>query len=354
MSARGRAPGYAARVSAGLLLVPFALLAAPPIHAGLGHGASLSAAAAASGRPPECSSRSRRAIAKGPTIWELARVPGLSRYCDLVARAQTQLATSPKDAKKAEEEADKALPGHAAPLVVIARADLALGAIADAGRAFTKARSIDPRSVEDPKAMHDLARVLARTGRRDEAIVVYRALVPRVDLLGTTSDRVSVLLEAAHLSMTADAAGGAPLSPKDLAKPKRPARPRLDEALAYLREARARPPTPLAGDVLLSLSLVLDRPGALDEADAMLAEAIQAGATLHGEGKGYIAAAEDRIALEAIAAERRDRAAAIKGWESYLAGPGGTGAWAAAAKARLDALRRGGGARPPPRRGRAR
>ncbi len=43
--------------------------------------------------------------------------------------------------------------------------------------------------------------------------------------------------------------------------PGRPAQAQLDEAIAYLREARQRPPTQLAGDVLLSLALALDRAG---------------------------------------------------------------------------------------------
>ncbi|MFT3774537.1 MAG: tetratricopeptide repeat protein [Minicystis sp.] len=196
-------------MAAGWILITSAILTSP-LPAALGQGASLSAAAAASGRPPECSSRSRRALARGPSIWELARVPNLQRYCDLVARAQTQLATMPSAARKAAEEADKALPGHAAPAVVIARSALAMGDVTDAAAAFARARAIDARSVEDPGAMHDLARVLTRTGKRDEALAVYRALVPRVDLLGTTDRRVSVLLEAAHLSMTAEGAGGAP------------------------------------------------------------------------------------------------------------------------------------------------
>jgi tetratricopeptide (TPR) repeat protein len=325
-------------VSAGLFLLT--LLALPPLSANVGPGASLSAAAAAAGRPPECGSRSRRALAKGPSVWELARVPNLQRYCDLVARAQTELASSPKDAKRSAEAADQALPGHAAPAVVQARAALALGQLDEAAKAFARARAADARSVEDPKAMHDLARVLAGTGKRDEALAVYRALVPRVDLLGSTDRRVLVMLEAAHLSMTAEGAGGPP-SPADLAKPR--ARPRLDEAAAYLREARQLPPSALSGEVLLSLALVLDRSGARDEAEATLGEALRSGARVRPEALGYVAAPEDRGALEAMAAEGSDRATAQKGWEAYLAGAGGKGPWAAAAKARLDALKKGGG-----------
>ena len=185
--------------------------------------------------------------------------------------------------------------------------------------------------------MHDLARVLVKTGKRDEALGVYRALVPRVDLLGTTDRRVSVLLEAAHLSMAVER------SPATSARPSSG----LDEAIAYLREARQRPPTQLSGDVLLSLALALDRAGSREEADATLTQADRAGARLHGGSLEYLVHPEDRAALDALAAESRDHAAAQKAWESFLAGPGGKGPWAVAARARLDALKKGGGPRPP-------
>ncbi len=332
-----------------LLLIP-ALLSAP--LASVGQGAGLSAAAAASGRPRECSSSSKRALAKGPTVWELARVPTLQRYCDLLARAHAELPTMPEAARLAAEEADKALPGHAAPAVVLARAFLATGSVAEAARAFERARAVDPRSVEEPSTMHDLARVLVKTGKRDEALGVYRALVPRVDLLGTTDRRVSVLLEAAHLSMAVEGAGGAPPTVGELASPRarpRSAGPHLDEAIAYLREARQRPANPLTGDVLLSLALALDRAGSRDDADATLGEAGRAGARLRaGSGAGplgYLVTPEDGAALDALAAEGADRAAAQKAWEGYLAGAGGKGPWAAAARARLDVLKKGGAPR---------
>ncbi len=290
-------------------------------------------------------SGSRRALAKGPSLWESAREPGLALYCDRVARAQTELSAQPDAAKKAAIEAELALPGRAAPQVVLARAELALGRLDAAAQAFARARAIEPRSVEEPGTMHDLARVLARTGQRDEALAVYRALVPRVDLLGTPDRRVSVLIEAAHLSMAAEAAGTA-TRPSDVGK--KGARAELDEAAAYLREARQRPATPLAGDVLLSLALVLDRAGVREQADAALAEAQRSGdadrfrsATRTPRAPDYLAAPEDAVALAALAAEGSDRLEAQKAWEAFLAGPGGKGAWAAAAKARLDSVKKG-------------
>lgn len=318
------------------------LMASPPTSTGSG----LVAAAAASGRPRECMSTSKRSLAAGPTIWEKARLPHLQRYCDLLARAHAELASSPDLAREAATLADKALPGRAAPAVVLARSALALGSIDEAAREFERARAIDPRSVEDPATMHDLARVLRRTGKPLDALAVYQALVPRVDLLSSPDRRVSVLLEAAHASMAKVAATPASASsspPASLAGGAEGSKPSgLDEAIAYLREARQRPPTQLAGDVILSLALALDRSGDRAQADAALGDAQRMGARVRAGSLDYLSTPEDKIALEALALEGSDRAQAVKSWELYLAGPGGKGLWASAARARLDALRKGG------------
>ncbi|WP_437589729.1 hypothetical protein [Sorangium sp. So ce1000] len=361
-------------------------LLALPLAAHAGQVGDLVAAAAAAGRPPECSARSGRAIARGPTLWERARAPELPRYCDLLARGQAQLGGDAEAARESARVADQILPGHAAPQVLLARAALALGSPEDAARAFDRARRIDPRSVEDPQTMHDLARSLARTGKRDEAIATYRALVPRIDLLGTPDQRALVLLEAAHLSMSAAGAAapaGAAARPPAGAQAAAAARGDLDEAIAYLREARQRAQTQLARDVTLSLALALDRAGDKAQADAALegeAAVLEAarlrgdlqaarGDAAHGRADDrhagaaarehasddlasaaarlrtveYLAVAEDRLALEALALERSMPAAAVARWEAYLSGAGGQGRWAPAARARLDALRRGAG-----------
>ncbi len=309
----------------GLLLVA-ALLPAAPLGV---NSSGLSAAAAASGRPAECSAGSKRALARGPSVWERARVPALQHYCDLVARAQAQLASSPEAAKKAAEEAEAALPGRAAPQVLLGRSLLALGMIGEAASAFERAKAIEPRSVEEPATLHAYARVLVRTGKRDEALTVYRALVPRSDLIGSPSERITVLLEAADVSM-ATATGKSP---------------RLEEAIAYLREARQRTATELEGAVDLMLALTLDRAGDGGQAAAALAEAERTGARVPPNALAFFAAPEDAVAIEALAHEGSDRAAAQKSWESFLAGGGGKGPWAAQARARLEALKRGGGAR---------
>lgn len=285
----------------------------------------LGAAAASSGRPRECAARTKRGGSARPTVWQLAREPNLGRYCDLVALAQVQLTSKPEDARATAERADALLPGHAAPAVVVARAALAEGKLDEAGRSFDRARSIDARAVEDPPALQDLGRVLRRTGRAREALAVYRSLAPRVDLLGSADRATQVLLEAAHLAI-ADAR---------VAETRALATAGLEEALAYLREARQRPPTRLAGDVLVSLALVLDRTGDRAQADAVLADARRGDVRL-AEGVDYVTLEEDKLALEALVLEGTDRAAAARAWRRHLDGPGGQAPWVDASRRRFD------------------
>ncbi|MBK8251582.1 MAG: hypothetical protein IPK82_02810 [Polyangiaceae bacterium] len=266
-------------------------------------------------------------------------MPTLQKYCDMLSRARAQLGSNPELSKQAALEAEKALPGKAAPHVAIARASLALGDLETAAKEFLAAKKIDARSVEDPSTMHDLSRVLRKTGNREEALKIYRALVPRVDLLGSTDTRVSVLLEAAHASMAAYAE-----NPEKAAKSDARDLPNaLDEAIAYLREAKQRPPTMLSNDVALTLVLALDRAGEHDAADAALADAHRTGARVRKASLEYLSSNDERLALEALVLEGSDRAAAVKMWESYLATAAGKGPWAGAARSRLDALKRGGG-----------
>ncbi len=272
----------------------------------------------------------RGGLSRRPTIWQLARTPELGRYCDLVARAKSQLATDPKAALASAKEADAALPGRAAPRVLLARAAFAQGKIDDAAKDFEAARALDARSVEDPPTMHDLAQVLRKTGKLDDAVVVYRALVPRIDLLAPADRRVAVLLEAAHVSM-AVAAKTSAASPGS--------KPSLDEAIAYLREARQRPPTALVNDVLVSLALVLDRSGDRVQADAVLAEAHAPASDTRTTAPDYLVASEDKLCLDALQAAPAD---AAKLWEQFLAGPGGKGPWATAARSRSEIAKKPG------------
>jgi hypothetical protein len=160
-----------------------------------------------------------------------------------------------------------------------------------------------------------------------EAADAYRALAPRTDLLPTPALQVLALLEAAHASMTVEGAKASRTSA------------RLDEAIAYLREAEQRAAsTGLEADVLLSLALVLDRGGDRAQADAALAEAGRVGAASRRAPFPWIAATADGIALEALALELSDRAVASRKWQDYTAAAGGTSPWIAAAHARRTAL----------------
>jgi tetratricopeptide (TPR) repeat protein len=304
--------------------VPFAWIAAIAVLAVTPSPGGLAAAAAASGRPRECAAK-----AGGPTLWQAARLPGLTRYCDLVAEAQAEITSSPALARERAREADALLPGHAAPAALLGRAALALGELDEAARRFEDARATDPHATFDPPTLHDLATVLRRTGRRADALATYRTLVPRVDLLATADRRALVLLEAAWAAMDVDADA-----------PEAARRGRLDEAMAYLAEARRRPPTAWTGDVLFALAIALDRSGDRAGSDGVLADAARSRRAPSANAARYVTRAEDAIAVGAIAAEQGDRADAAKAWEAWLATSAGRGPWAASGRARLEALRK--------------
>jgi len=154
--------------------------------------------------------------------------------------------------------------------------------------------------------------------------------VPRIDLLAPADRRVLVLLEAAYVSMAV--AGKTPPATAG-------SKPSLDEAIAYLREARQRPPTALANDVLVSLALALDRSGDRVQADAVLADAHAPASDSRPTTPEYLVVTEDKLCLDALLAAPTD---AAKVWEAYLAGSGGKGPWAGAARARLETAKKPG------------
>ncbi|MDP9152135.1 MAG: hypothetical protein M3O36_19595, partial [Myxococcota bacterium] len=141
------------------------------------------------GRPPEC----REVTEHSANGWERAKAPDLKRYCDLIANASSKLAGTTvmaQAALSAAREADRVRPGYAAPRVLEGRALAAAGDLEGALRALAEARSRDVRSLEDPPALFAWARVLARTGHREEATNAYRSLLPRASVL-SAADRSS-------------------------------------------------------------------------------------------------------------------------------------------------------------------
>ena len=255
----------------------------------------LVAAAAASGRPAECVPRTSKG--GGVSVWTQSRVPHLRRYCFLVSRAHARIKSNPASAKKLALHADKLLPGRAAPHVVLARVALTTGDIKGALAAFELALKRDARSVEQPLAMMDLARANVASGKLDVALQTYRILVPRAALLPSRTMRAQILLEAAHVSMTAGT--------------------NVDEALAYLREAARDPHQALRIDVALSLVLTLDRAGHHAQANAVLAARTTRAWAKTGKADYLV---DDNVAsvLRGLALERYDRAAARLHYQRYL------------------------------------
>ncbi len=288
--------------------------------------ADLVAAAAASGRPSECVAPKKNKLAGKNSIWKRARSPRLRRYCHLLSRAHARLSYDAVGAKAAALDADKTLPGHAAPHVVLARVAMQKKELDEARQQFERALALDPRAVEQPVAMHDLALLRWRSGQLDKALETYRALVPRVNLLPTRTARATALLEAAHVSMAA-AAKGAGAS-------------QLHEPLAFLREAVRDQNHRYRTDIALSLVLALDRAGYTAQSDALLTELRELKLWTSKPPGPYLAAGDDYHALRALALESFDTQAAAAEWRRYLASSTVASAWKQAAQNRLNRLKR--------------
>jgi len=276
-----------------------------PAWAGPRDASQLATAANATGRPRECSGTAKGARrADRITIWDAAREPQLKRYCDLIARAQARLEHAPVAARDAAAVADKILPNHAAPWVVIGRADVVLRRWEDALAAFERARKVDPRSVEEPAALHDLAIAQRQSGKLPAAIETYRVLVPRLALVPGVRDRTSILLEAAALVATLGNDG-------------------LREAISLLTEARSQPASPLDADVLAMLALTLDRTGATEQASEVTrmlpARGLQLAVPESESGSfAYLTDPADALAMYALSVERQDPKKSAEWWEKFV------------------------------------
>ncbi len=293
--------------------------------------ADLVAAAAASGRPPEC--LPIRVSAPGgrqgrpASVWARARHPKLQRYCHLLSQAQTRLSHDADEARKAALAADKLLPGRAAPAVVIGRCALRSDDVKGALAAFTAALKRDPLAVEQPLAMHDLALAYWRAGKLTEALATYRILVPRASLLPSRASRARVLLEAAHVAIAVAAQ-----DPKGTSR-------NLTEALAYLREAARDPHQTHRLDIGLSLVLALDRAGRRAQANAVLAEQRGSEGWAKRARADYLGEPAELEALRALALEQTRPGQAAKHWQGYLDQVGTNHPFRKAAQARLAGLK---------------
>jgi tetratricopeptide (TPR) repeat protein len=277
--------------------------------------AQVAGAAWSGGRPPECSEPGGHAA----NVWERAKSPELRRYCDLVASASSKLAGTAAMAEAALESArgaESVLPGRAAPLVLQGRALAALGKYDEALRALEKGKAREASALDDPLALLAYGRMLARTGRTQDAAAAYRALLPRASAL-SGAERASAEVEAGLVAMSRGEAG-------------------LDEAVASLREGVRDAQDELQMVAVLALAVALDRRGDVDESHALLAE------RLRGDPRTALASTRTRDvlavapaephALAGLALEGSDAAGSRDAWQRYLeaatAGP-----WAAHARA---------------------
>ena len=249
--------------------------------------------------------------------WERAKEPNLQSYCALLASGTAKLVNAgalARDVPAIADEADKLLPGRAAPSVLKGRALLRLGKSAEALAVLKEARTRDDRALDDPVALLAWARANARTAHLDEAAQAYRAALPRTSALAA-AERSAASFEAGMIVMAQ--------GPKA-----------IDDAVAMLRQARREAQDSMQTASVVALALALDRSGQKEEAKAVLAERVRSDAkpvladprvadALSDAGVAY-----ESDALLATALEHTDPPAARDVWHRYLEGPGARSPWA--------------------------
>ena len=259
-------------------------------------------------RPFECGNDG---TGRGANLWERAKHPELRHYCDLLAAGTSKLASpaTAADALSEADDADQAMPGHAAPLVLKGRALGKLGRYTEAYAAFTDAKSRDARALDDPSALLAFARASARSGHLPEALAAFRALLPRADGL-SSSERAPAYVEAAVHAMNAGAA---------------------DDAVAMLRQARREASDAIQPVATLALALALDRAGEKEEAKAVLddrakaeARTVARNATVQTLLGPYAFEAE---AMAAMGLEQTDVAASQAAWQRFITAAGTHTSW---------------------------
>jgi tetratricopeptide (TPR) repeat protein len=270
-------------------------------------------------RPAECGMQEGF---KAANKWERAKEPNLQSYCTLLASGTAKLVNAGALAKEVPaiaDEADKLLPGRAAPSVLKGRALLRLGKPVEALKALEEARARDDRALDDPVALLAWARANARTGHFEEAAQAYRAALPRTSAL-STPERSAASFEAGMIVMAQ--------GPKA-----------IDDAVAMLRQARREAQDAMQLAAVVGLALALDRSGQKEEARAVLAERVRSDAKPVLKDPRVLDAladagvAQEADALIATALEPNDPAGAREAWRRYVEGAGGKGPWGDHARA---------------------
>jgi tetratricopeptide (TPR) repeat protein len=277
-------------------------------------------AGGAGGPPKECAAL---AVQGGSNVWEHVKSPNLGRYCDLLASATAKLggpAHGVAEIIAIADEADRLVPGRPAAPILRGRALARLGQYSASVDALKEAKARDDLALNEPEALLVWARVQSFTGRSEEALDAYRALMPRASGLGL-AERGVVYVGAGMLAMATGPKG-------------------IDEAVSILRRARKDSQDVAQRVAALALALALDRAGEKaearlilkerprDNAPALLAEP----AAIESMGPEWDV---EHLAMVAFALEAVDPLRAGQGWIAYLEGRGGHGAWADHARQHL-------------------
>jgi hypothetical protein len=202
-------------------------------------------------RPSECLGANWTPGESG--FWDRARASDVARYCLLLARGYARLEREPLRALEAAQLAERLAGRRAAVLSLMGRAALRLGRAEDAWAWLSAARQVDERAFAGPAALHDFARAASLRDASEQALLAYRDLVARVELVADPVTRQCIYIEAAAHALAHGKAG-------------------VDEALGYLGEAQRAGTSVGFADWTLALgALALDRDGQSERAQTLLA-----------------------------------------------------------------------------------
>lgn len=292
-------------------------------------------------KAPECASLFTKAGDKNkPNLWEAAKQPALKEHCEHLQVALERVdAGNFVAALDHAQKADDLTPNQPGPFVLRGLAYSRWGKPKDAAAAFDKAKSLNPRALDDATVLDDYGASLVRLGKLDEARRAYRALLPRVT--GPTG-MCGVQTQCAAASLAYLTAGVVAMDEGATG---------LEESIAILREARSKSDGELKRVATFALALALDRRGEADQAREIasdMAKARGVPAEIPPEITVRFPGLEEAHAIRAIGLETTDATAAVEAWKQYLAGGGDKRAWAAHAKSKLGKLEKP-GAKPKPK-----
>jgi tetratricopeptide (TPR) repeat protein len=283
-------------------------------------------------RAPECAALFSNDGATA-NLWQKAKLPALDDHCRSLQKAlQRIFSGSYKPAIEHADQAEKLTPGQPGPFIVRGLAYARWGRDPQAAEAFERARALHPRALDDAMVLDAWASVLVRLRRLDDARRAYRALLPRVSgpqgLCGVRAQ--------------CDAAGLAYLSAGLLAMHEGPTG--LDEAIAILREARAKaePRDDVRRIASLALTLALDRRGEIDQARELAVEVAKGRGVpteIPAEIVARFVSPPEGLLLRAIGLSSTEPAAAAELARTWLSTGGEATPWAAHARGlvvRLD------------------